>query len=235
MWSHVIGSIRYSLCEKWEKVLPQKPQSFSEPHWARQKHTGSACDMCSCPSCGVWMHVVGKRKTEKKKMQKFVNLDSGFLAFIGYNQTEAKSVSIQRFRDGVWIRNLHRSARLSPARLNHVTYIDWWDSGVLAGFTSARQPGLQQLWRGPGWWWWVIFLAQFLSPQFPSSGTQPGSSQPAVLRRGPSFSEPFVPFVAQEKSAGLLGWEWIYVFALLRSMNGSEGLRVRKHGAATQL
>lgn len=162
-------------------------------------------------------------------------MDSGFLAFIGYNQSEAKSVSVQCFRDGFWIRTLHRSARLFPTRPNHVTCVDRWDSDVLAGFTSARQPGLQQLRREPGWWWWVIFLAQFLSPQFPSSGTKPGSSQPAVLRRGPSFSEPFVPFVAQEKSAGLLGWEWIYAFALLRSMNGSESQRVRKHGAATQL
>lgn len=34
--------------------------------------------------------------------------------------------------------------------------------------------------------------------------------------------------MAQGKSAGLLGWEWIYVFALLRSMNGSESPRVRK-------
>lgn len=38
----------------------------------------------------------------------------------------------------------------------------------------------------------VIFLAQFLSPQFPSSWAKPGSSEQAVLRRGSVFfSEPF--------------------------------------------
>lgn len=52
---------------------------------------------------------------------------------------------------------------------------------------------------------------------------------------GSVFLERLAPFVAQEKSAGLLGWEWIYVLALLRSMNGSESLRVRKLCASTQL
>lgn len=49
------------------------------------------------------------------------------------------------------------------------------------------------------------------------------------------FRSPLAPFVAREKRAGLLGWEWIYVFALLRSMNGSKSLRLRKHGASAQL
>lgn len=126
MWSHVIGSIRYSLCEKWEKVLPQKPQSFSEPHWARQKHTGSACDMCSCPSCGVWVHVVGKRKTEKKRCRSLLmwwtldfllswvitRLRPNLLAKVVF------SIFLLAFFQilfGFWIRNLHRSARPFPS------------------------------------------------------------------------------------------------------------------------
>lgn len=52
---------------------------------------------------------------------------------------------------------------------------------------------------------------------------------------GSVFLECLAPFVAQGKSAGLLGWEWIYVFALLRSMNGSESLHVRNRCASTQL
>lgn len=31
----------------------------------------------------------------------------------------------------------------------------------------------------------------------------------------------------KEKGPGLLGWEWFYMFGLLRCMNGSEGLCVR--------
>lgn len=56
----------------------------------------------------------------------------------------------------------------------------------------------------------------------------------AVLYRGPCFflecnalgSQ--LPFVAEKKAPVLLGWEWFYMFGLLRCMNGSEGLCVRK-------
>lgn len=37
----------------------------------------------------------------------------------------------------------------------------------------------------------------------------------------------------QKKGTGLLGWEWFYMFGLLRCMNGSGGLCVRNAACLT--
>lgn len=128
MWSHVICSIRYALREKWEKVSPQKPQSFSKAQWQTHTHphTHIQVEHVTLAAVLLVMSEYSKKKYEKN-MQKFVNVtDCVLLHLIGSNHIQAPPVSSSQ-----------TAIESGAPGLPLVAFIGWSDSNAWAAFGSA--------------------------------------------------------------------------------------------------
>lgn len=168
-------------------------------------------------------------------MQKFVNADG--LRAAASPRLEPHSGCTCERRDGFWIKHLPGAPGFSwqlyrPIRFGRI-------GSVCVGPGPPGLPAAATGWGGGvddgGSYSWLSFCRH----SFPSQSDETRKFRPSGLFYTGSvfffFKRASLPLWLRKRSAGLLGWEWIYVLALLRSMNGSESLRGRKRRASTQL